>query len=143
MPEDSFPRLFCSAVSSEKLMDLHNFLCHPAVAWKTHYYISEEYCHFCGGSKNYARLLLAKSLQNVNFFSLILWADIWRKLHNHLPSVTQDKFIVILVSEYSRFRLAIPSTDCNLMFVLKFLHVLYAQLHTFGRTLFIFVTRTV
>ena len=29
----------CSAVSSDRLMDLRNLLCHPAITWTTHYYI--------------------------------------------------------------------------------------------------------
>ena len=123
VPAESLTRLFCSSVTSDKLMDLHNSLCHPGVTRMAHYLKMKNIAAYVEGVKAMATSCkifakckpldsnLVKTIQPFERLSI--------DFKGALPSVTQNKFIVTVVDEYSRFPFAIPCTDVSTLTVIK------------------------
>ena len=122
VPADSFSRPFCTAVSSNKLVQLHNELCHPGIT-RMHHYVKmtslsvslEEIkaittsCRTCAECKPHfyrpVESNLIKATQPFERLSV--------DFKGPLPSASRNKYFLTVVDEYSRFPFAIPCSDVS------------------------------
>ena len=128
VPADSFTCMFCSAVSSEKLMLLHNSLCHNGVTRMNHFVrmknlaVSIEEiktmtrsCKICAECKprffKPSKVHLIKATQPFERISI--------DFKGPLPSSSPNKYFLTVVDEYSRFPFAIPCRDVSTPSVIK------------------------
>ena len=131
--------MFCSAVSSEKLMLLHNSLCHPGVTRMKNLAVSIEEiktmtrsCKRCAECKprffKPSKIHLIKATQPFERISI--------DFKGPLPSSSPNKYF-LTVAEYSRFPFVIPCRVVSIPSVIKslcsiFFYVWYGWLHILG-----------
>ena len=119
---DTFTRTYCAAVRSNSLSELHNALCHPGITRLTAYvrsknlpYSVEEIrsmskgCRVCCECKpkfyRPTKAHLIKATQPMERLNL--------DFKGPLPSRTQNKYLLTIVDEYSRYPFAIPCQDVS------------------------------
>ena len=136
VPVDSFTHMFCSAVSSEKLMLLHNSLCHPGVTRMNHFVrmknlaVSIEEiktmtrsCKICAECKprffKPSKVHLIKATQPFERISI--------DFKGPLPSSSPNKHFLTVVDEYSRFPFLIPCRDVSTPSVIKSLCSIFSM----------------
>ena len=114
---DTFTRTSCAVLPRDDLFMLHESLCHPGITRMNHFIRSRNLaysiddvqkmtlnCHVCNTVKpryhKAANLHLIKATQPFDRLSI--------DFKGPLPSVTQNKYILTIVNEYSRFPFADP-----------------------------------
>ena len=112
IPADSFSRLYCSTMSSDKLYQLHDSLCHPGVTRMVHFLRTKNLvvsidevknmiasCRICAeGKPRFIRSndnKLVKATQPFERLSI--------DFKGPLPSSTNNKYFLTITDEYSRF----------------------------------------
>ena len=114
IPADSFSRLYCSTMSSDKLYQLHDSLCHPGVTRMVHFLRTKNLvvaidevknmiasCRICAeGKPHFIRSNENKLVKATQPFK---WLSIDFKVP--LPSSTNNKYFLTITDEYSRFPL--------------------------------------
>ena len=139
---DCLTRAFCSSVVSDKtLIDLHHGLCHPGITRMSHFvrvrnlpYSMEDIkrvvsqCNICAHLKpNFYKPVnppLIKASQPLERISI--------DFKGPLPSVSQNKYILTIVDEFSRFPFAFPCKDLHADTVKQCLSELFALFGTPG-----------
>lgn len=128
VPADSFTRLQCSSVSSDKLLDLHNSLCHPGVTRMNHYVKMKNIPASIEEIKSMTASCKTCAECKPQFFrpsgmNLIKATRPFERLSvdfkGPLPTVSRNKYILTAVDEYSRFPFAIPCSDVSTPMVIK------------------------
>ena len=114
---DTFTRTSCAVLPSDDLFMLHESLCHPGITRMNHFIRSRNLaysvddvrkmtlnCHVCNTVKpryhKPANLHLSKATQPFDRLSI--------DFKGPMSSVTQNKYILTIVDEYSRFPFAYP-----------------------------------
>ena len=132
---DAFSRICCSAINGKTLQDFHNSLCHPGVTRMAHFvrcrnlpFSVEEVkrmsasCPVCAELKprfhkatpsNLIKATLPFERLNIDF-------------KGPLPSVTDNRYMLTVVDEFSRFPFAFPCADMTSATVIKCLCQLFA-----------------
>jgi hypothetical protein len=141
---DCLTRAHCSAACNNKrLLEIHEGLCHPGIARLGHFVRSKNLpysmedvkavvsqCRVCAELKpNYYRPKnppLIKAMAPLDRLSI--------DFKGPLPSCTQNKYVLTVVDEYSRFPFAFPCKDMTSVTVIKCLTSIFA---TFGLAGFI------
>ena len=141
VPADSFSRLFCSAISTDRLYKLHDDLCHPGVT-RFHHFLKtkniavslEEVrnvissCKVCAENKprfhKPEEKKLIKSTQPFERLSI--------DFKGPLPSATANKYLLTIVDEYSRFPFAIPCPNIDTETVIQKLSSIFSVFGTPG-----------
>ena len=136
VPADSFTRLFCSAISTGKLAELHSSLCHPGVTRMFHFVKSKNLavsleevkavtksCRVCAECKprfyKTEHTPLIKATQPFERVSV--------DFKGPLPSVSKNRYFLTVVDEYSRFPFAIPCADMQSSTVIKCLSSIFSM----------------
>ena len=142
-PADTFSRIVCSALTSNKLPDLHNDLCHPGVTRMLHFvrsknlpYSVEEVrkvtsnCRVCAECK--------PRFHSSSVSHLIKATSPFERLNidfkGPIPSSTNNKYMLTVIDEYSRFPFVYPCSDVSAVSVIKSLSGLFT---VFGTPLYI------
>ena len=119
---DTFSRVYCSAVSSKSLYQLHDALCHPGITRLNAFVRSRNLpfsieeirrmisnCKICQECKprffkpqNHKLIKATQPMERLNI-----------DFKGPLPSVSQNKYILTVIDEYSRFPFAIPCKDVS------------------------------
>ena len=128
----------CATSANDALQELHNSLCHPGITRLMHFvrsknlpYSTEEVklmtsrCLVCAELKprffKPKQGILVKATQPMERLSL--------DFKGPLPSSTQNRYLLTIIDEYSRFPFAYPCQDVSTTTVIKCLTQLFA---TFG-----------
>ena len=119
---DAFSRLFCSRVGSDPLYELHDSLCHPGVTRLTAYIRSKNLpfsvedvrrtvstcriCQYCKPRfyrpRNSGIIKATQPMERLNLDFKV-----------PLPSLSKNKYLLVMIDEYSRFPFAVPATDVS------------------------------
>lgn len=124
---DTFSRI-CNSMSSKSLLDIHQSLCHPGVTKMLHWvktrnlpYSVEEVrrmtsaCPVCAEVK-------PRFLKNYNHTLIKATAPMERlniDFKGPLPTCTNNRYLLTVVDEFSRFPFAFPCSDMSAATVIK------------------------
>ena len=133
---DALSRHVCSALlsSTNVLVELHNSLCHPGITRFNHFARSKNIpCSIEDIRKINASCQTCLKLKpqfHKSTGKLIKATQPFERLNidfkGPLPSVTQNKYILTVVDEYSRFPFAFPCRDVSTETVIKCLVQLFS-----------------
>ena len=135
MIADTFSRVYCSAVSSDTLIDLHNSLCHPGVTRLHAFVRSRNLPYSVDDVKRVCGSCPISQVCKPQFFKpptshLIKATQPFERLNidfkGPLPSTSRSKYILTIVNEFSRFPFAYPRQDVSTRTVIGCLNQLYA-----------------
>ena len=133
---DAFSRLVCSAIlgSTDSVRRLHDALCHPGVTRFNHFLRTKNIpcsieelrklnasCPTCQKLKpqyHKSKGILIKATQPFERINL--------DFKGPLPSVTNNRYILTIVDEFSRFPFAFPTSDMSTPTVIKCLIQLFS-----------------
>ena len=133
---DALTRAHCAAVSKSNLVEIHNNLCNPGVTRLLHFvrsknlpFSTEEIKKVCANCQICCELkprfyqpacaeTLIKSLHPMDRLSI--------DFNGLLPSSTNNKYILTVVDEYSRFPFAFPCPDISTTSVIKCLEKIFS-----------------
>ena len=127
---DSLSRIFCASMTTSNLTEIHAGLCHPGVTRllrfvrKKNLPFSTEVvrgvfssCQICAELKprfyKMEERNLVKATQAFERISL--------DLKNFLPSSSQNKYILMVIDEYSRFPFAFPCPNMHASTIIRYL----------------------
>lgn len=127
---DTLTRALCATLTStlSKLQELHNNLCHPGVTRLLHFvktknlpYSTDDVKKVCSSCKFCAQL--KPQFYNASTNTLIKATQPMERLSvdfkGPLPSATNNKYILTIIDEYSRFPFAFPCKDTSSSSVIK------------------------
>ena len=126
---DALTRSYCATVSHTNLTDIHRSLCHPGVTRMLHFvksrnlpFTTEEVKRSCSDCQICAEL-------KRRFFKKTTAGELIKALHpmdrlsidfkGPLPSSSRNKYLLVIVDEYSRFPFAFPCPDTSSATVMK------------------------
>ena len=132
---DTLTRAFCSVMSHSQLQDIHNGLCHPGVTRLLHFVKSKNLpfstddvkkvcstCRICAEIKPTFYVprdgTLIKATQPFERISI--------DFKGPLPSNTNNKYILTVVDEFTRFPFAFPCPNLYTSTVIKCLNQLFS-----------------
>ena len=132
----------CAYMNTNKLYNLHNQLCHPGVTRMLHWVRSKNLPYSINEIKSMTTSCPICAEIKPRFFRtqghLIKAIAPFERLNidfkGPLPSNTQNKYILTIIDEYSRFPFAYPCKDLTAATVIKCLEDLF---FTFGFPLYI------
>ena len=119
---DTFSRVYCSAVSNDTLLELHDALCHPGVT-RMHAFVRSRNLPFSVDDvKRITSSCAVCQVCKPQFFKppvshLIKATQPFERLNidfkGPLPSSTSNKYMLTIVDEFSRFPFAFPCRDVS------------------------------
>ena len=132
---DSLSRAFCASMTISNLMEIHAGLCHPGVTRLLHFvrtknlpFSTEDVRRVCSSCQICAELKprfykmeerkLVKATQAFERISL--------DFKGPLPSSSQNKYILMVIDEYSRFPFAFPCPNMHTSTVIRCLDQLFS-----------------
>ena len=132
---DMFTRAYCSAISTQPLVDSHQSLCHPGVTRFLHFVRSRnlpysvedvrritQACKICSEVK-------PRFYRSAEVHVLIKATAPWERLNldfkGPLPSSTRNKYLLTVIDEFSRFAFAFPCSDISASTVINCLNQLF------------------
>ena len=135
MAPDAFTCAFCASMSATNLVEIHSGLCHPGVTRMLHFVrckdlscSTEDVRKVCSSCKIYAELKpqfyrpsngkLIKSARPMEMLSI--------DFKGPAPSASQNKYLLTVVDEYSRFPFAFPCQSPSAPCVMKCLDQTFA-----------------
>ena len=132
---DTFSRVYCSAVSSDTLFDLHSSLCHPGVT-RLYAFVKSRNLPFsvddvkrvCGSCSicQVCKPQFYKPLTSHLIKSTQPFERLNIDFKGPLPSSSRSKYILTIVDEFSRFPFAYPCQDVSTPTVIRCLNQLYS-----------------
>ena len=133
---DTFSKAFCSSLSYESLLKLHDNLCHPGITRISHFirsknlpYTTEEVKRVTTQCKTCAEL--KPQYYKPSRFQLIKATKPFERLNvdfkGPLPSNTKNKYILTVIDEHSRFPFAFPCPNVESKTVIKCLELLFSM----------------
>jgi transposase InsO family protein len=132
---DALSRATCASTSTRSLSELHSMLCHPGVRRLLHFvksknlpYSTDEVRQVCSACKICAQL--KPRFCSTNDKHLIKATQPFERLSMDFvgpkPSVTANKYLLVLVDEFSRFPFVFPCSDMSTATVIKCLRQLFS-----------------
>ena len=117
VPADSLTRMYCPAITYDELKQLHVSLCHPGITRMTHFLkmknipaTTEEVRNMTASCKDCAEC--KPRFHRPQGSTLIKATQPFERLNldfkGPLPPVSQNKYFLTIIDEYSRFPFAIP-----------------------------------
>ena len=128
IPADTFTRVYCSLISLSSLYELHKSLCHPGISRMTAFVRNRNLpfsvedirkmtssCSICNECKPRFHkpepAHIIKATQPFERLNL--------DFKGPLPSATNNKFILTVIDEFSRFPFAMPCSDIEAKTIIK------------------------
>ena len=135
VPADTSTRSFCSVISTDALIKLHDPLCHPGLTRMSHFIRAknlpvsiEEIKTLTNNCKTCAECK-PRFYKSPNFH-LIKSTQPFERLNmdfkGPLPTVSRNQYILTVVDEFSRFPFAIPCKDMESSTVIKALSSIFS-----------------
>ena len=136
LPADALSRLSAAAsVSTVSLQDIHESLCHPGITRLSHYVKVENLAYsldeirkvcsqcpvYCEFKPRYFRPPESRLIRTLRPFDR-LSVD----FNGPKPSLSRNKYLLVIVDEYSRFPFVYPCSDMSASTVINCLHKLFS-----------------
>ena len=123
IPADALSRLNCVTMNLKKLQDLHSSLCHPGVTTRLAHFVKQRNLPFSLDQvRQVVRSCTVCAEIKPQFFKpesvhLIKATCPFERLSldfkGPLPSTNQNRFLITIIDEYSRFPFAFPCRDTS------------------------------
>ena len=133
---DALSRSHCSAIPTDKLLQLHINLCHPGVVRMIHFVRCRNLPYSVDDVKRMVASCTICSKLKPNFYKpppghLIKSTQPFERLNvdfkGPLPSSSRNKYLLTIVDEYSRFPFAFPCSDTSSATVIRCLTQLFTM----------------
>ena len=132
---DSLTRAYCASMSTSNLMEIHSGLCHPGITRLLHFvrtknlpFSAEDVrkvcstCQICSELKpRFYRMEEQTLVKATKVFERIII-----DFKGPLPSSTPNKYILMIIDEYSRFPFAFPCPNMHTQTVINCLNQLFS-----------------
>ena len=119
---DSLTRAHCNAISSSNLPEIHDAFCHPGVARLLHFvrtknlpFSTEDVRKVCSNCRVCAELkpIFYRPKKSELVKATKPFERISIDFKGPLPSLSKNKYLFVVVDEYSRFPFAFPCPNMN------------------------------
>jgi hypothetical protein len=135
IPADTLSRAFSAGISDETLKTLHEALCHPGVTRMYHFIKSRNLSYSIDEVRNMNKSCKVCAEVKPRFHKpaeshLIKATQPYERLSmdfkGPLPSTNQNKYMLNIIDEYSRFPWSFPCADMTTSTVIKCLNQLFS-----------------
>lgn len=131
---DALSRQICASTNNDRLRDLHQLLCHPGITRLTHWvrcknlpYSTDDIKRVISTCPTCAEIK-PKFIRNVGTLikATVPLERLALDFKGPLPSSTNNKYLLTIIDEYSRFPFAYPCPDVSTQSVIKCLTELFS-----------------
>ena len=132
---DSLTRAYCASMSTSNLMEIHSGLCHPGITRLLHFvrtknlpFSAEDVRKVCSTCQICSEL--KPRFYRMEEQTLVKATKIFERINidfkGPLPSSTPNKYILMIIDEYSRFPFAFPCPNMHTQTVINCLNQLFS-----------------
>ena len=132
---DSLTRAYCASMSTSNLMEIHSGLCHPGITRLLHFvrtknlpFSAEDVRKVCSTCQICSEL--KPRFYRMEEQTLVKATKVFERINidfkGPLPSSTPNKYILMIIDEYSRFPFAFPCPNMHTQTVINCLNQLFS-----------------
>ena len=132
---DSLTRAYCASMSTSNLMEIHSGLCHPGITRLLHFVRTKNFPFSAEDVRKVCSTCQICSELKPRFYrmdeqTLVKATKVFERINidfkGPLPSSTPNKYILMIIDEYSRFPFAFPCPNMHIQMVINCLNQLFS-----------------